>query len=245
MDEGFQFIDIVLFAMIAAFLILRLRNVLGRHKDHGRPQNDPFSPDSHASDPKVQDPKAQDPNAPNDDNVVQLPDHSNGEQQGDDSQPVEEPAQTSPIDAGFAQIKAMDGSFDAPEFIAGARGAFEMIVEAFAKGDRDSLQALVNAEVYSNFVTAIAAREANNETLENTLIRLVSNEPIEAYVENTTGLITVKIISEQVNVTRSADGEVVDGNANQISEITDIWTFARDLSSRNPNWELVATRSLD
>ena len=150
-----------------------------------------------------------------------------------------------PLDAGFAEIKAIDGAFAAPEFIAGARGAFEMIVEAFAKGDRDTLQALLNEEVYGNFVTAIAAREANNEILENTLIRLVSNEAIEAYLENTTGLITVKIISEQVNVTRSADGEVVDGNANQIFEITDIWTFARDLSSRNPNWELVATRSLD
>ena len=96
---------------------------------------------------------------------------------------------------------------------------------------------------FGNFVTAIAAREANNESLENTLIRLVSNEAIEAYVENTTGLITVKIISEQVNVTRSADGEVVDGNANQISEITDIWTFARNARAHDPNWTLVETRS--
>ena len=234
MGEGFQFIDIVLFAMIAAFLILRLRNVLGRHKDHGRPQNDPFS-----SDPQSQDPYAPDPRTPGDDNVVQLSD------QTQDAQADEEPVATSPLDAGFAQIKAIDSAFDAPEFTAGARGAFEMIVEAFARGDRDTLQALLNEEVYDNFISAIDAREANNETLENTLIRLVSNEAIEAYVENVTGFVTVKIISEQVNVTRSEDGEVVDGNANQISEITDIWTFARDLSSRNPNWGLVATRSLD
>jgi len=234
MGEGFQFIDIVLFAMIAAFLILRLRKVLGRHKDHGRPQNDPFSPD-----PQGQDTNAPDPRTPGDENVAQLSD------QTQEPQAFEEPVAASPLDAGFDQIKAIDGSFDAPEFIAGARGAFEMIVEAFAKGDRDSLQALLNEEVYGNFISAIDAREGNNETLENTLIRLVSNEAIEAYVENSTGFVTVKIISEQVNVTRSADGEVVDGNANQISEITDIWTFARDLSSRNPNWGLVATRSLD
>jgi predicted lipid-binding transport protein (Tim44 family) len=236
MGEGFQFIDIVLFAMIAAFLILRLRNVLGRHKDHGRPQKDPSAPDQPAPDRH---------GPSNDDNVVQLPDQSNGEYPGDEDQTSEEPAAVSPLDAGFAQIKSVDGSFDAAEFITGSRGAFEMIVEAFSKGDRDTLQGLLNPEVYGNFVAAIGAREENNETLENTLIRLVSNEAIEAYVENTTGFVTVKIVSEQVNVTRSADGEVVDGNANQISEITDIWTFARDLSSRNPNWELVATRSLD
>lgn len=234
MGEGFQFIDIILFAMIAAFLILRLRNVLGRHKDHGRPQNDPFS-----ADPQGQDANAPDPQTPGDDNIVHLSD------QTQDAQPAEERVATSPLDAGFAQIKAIDGTFDAPEFVAGSRAAFEMIVEAFAKGDRDTLQALLNEEVYGNFISAIDTREANNETLENTLIRLVSNEAIEAYVENVTGFVTVKIISEQVNVTRSADGEVVDGNANQISEITDIWTFARDLSSRNPNWGLVATRSLD
>ena len=237
MGEGFQFIDIILFAMIAAFLILRLRNVLGRHKDHGRPQNDPFSPD-----PQGQDANASDPQSPGDDNVVHLSDQTQGAQ---DAQTAEEPVATAPLDAGFAQIKAIDGAFDAPEFVAGARGAFEMIVEAFAKGDRDTLQALLNEEVYGNFISAIDTREANNETLENTLIRLVSNEAIEAYVENVTGFVTVKIISEQVNVTRSADGEVVDGNANQISEITDIWTFARDLSSRDPNWGLVAPRSLD
>jgi predicted lipid-binding transport protein (Tim44 family) len=241
MGESFQFIDIILFAMIAAFLILRLRKVLGRHKDHGRPQNDPFPPDARGqdTDARGQDKNAPDPHTPGDDNVVQLSD------QNHEPQAVEEPVAASPLDAGFAEIKAIDGAFDAPEFVAGARSAFEMVVEAFAKGDRDTLQALLNEEVYGNFIAAIDTREANNETLENTLIRLVSNEAIEAYVENDTGFVTVKIISEQVNVTRSADGEVVDGNANQISEITDIWTFARDLSARNPNWGLVATRSLD
>ncbi|MAF49441.1 MAG: Tim44/TimA family putative adaptor protein [Rhodospirillales bacterium] len=236
MGEGFQFIDIILFAMIAAFLILRLRNVLGRHKDHGRPQKDPFTPD----------PQAPDPHSPaKDDNVIQLPDQGNQEFTEDETPVSEDSAQASPLDQGFADIRAADNSFDASEFIAGARAAFEMIVEAFAKGDRETLNSLLNDEVYNNFVTAIHNREENNETLENTLIRLVSNEAIEAYVENSIGLITVKIISEQVNVTRNADGEVVDGNSNQISEITDIWTFARDLGSRNPNWQLVATRSLD
>ncbi|NQV54908.1 MAG: Tim44 domain-containing protein [Rhodospirillales bacterium] len=234
MGEGFQFIDIILFAMIAAFLILRLRSVLGRHKDDGRAPKNPFSADKSAP--------------PAEDNVVQLPDQSAPNEGvhfdqiiGDD--PENEPL--SPALVGFLEIAKIDPSFDPQEFIGGSRAAFELIIEAFAQGDRESLNSLLSDEVYNNFTSAIDAREEKEEVLENTLIRLVSAEPIEAYLEDTNAFITVKIISEQVNVTLNAKGEAVDGNSNQISEITDIWTFSRDLHSRNPNWKLAATRSLD
>lgn len=127
----------------------------------------------------------------------------------------------------------------------GARTAFEMIVQAFAEGDTELLQNLLNDEVYNNFLQAIRAREAEGQTLENTLVRIRGAEAIEAYIEGRTAFITVKITSEQVNVTRDAEGEVVEGDPNHIAEVTDIWTFGRDIRARDPNWELVATRSLD
>lgn len=235
MGEGFQFIDIILFAMVAAFIILRLRSVLGRRHDQGEPRpQDPFS---------VEPPKTRD------DNVVQLPDQSDG-RDTDTFEPAEtvgpQPVEPdSPLQAGVAQIQAASPGFDLNEFTAGASGAFEMIVEAFAKGDRDTLQSLLSETVFENFTRAISAREEAKETLENTLVGIRSLTAIEAYMEGKIAHVTIKIVSEQVNITRDADGEVIDGDPNHITEITDIWTFARDTSSRDPNWELVATRSLD
>ncbi|MDA0240350.1 MAG: Tim44/TimA family putative adaptor protein [Proteobacteria bacterium] len=235
MGEGFQFIDIILFAMVAAFIILRLRSVLGRRHDQGKPrQQDPFS---------VEPPKNRD------DNVVQLPDPNDSRDKDrfdtDTLEPVEPAEPDSPLQAGVAQIQAASPGFDLKEFAAGAGGAFEMIVEAFAKGDRATLESLLSETVFDNFTRAISAREEAKETLENTLVGIRSLTGIEAYMEGKVAHVTVKIVSEQVNITRDADGEVVDGDPNHITEITDIWTFARDTSSRDPNWELVATRSLD
>ena len=214
MGDGFQFIDIILFAMIAGFLVLRLRSVLGRHKDDGRP-------------------------APSggDDTVISLPERAPRAEA-----PVLGESAT-PAERALAQIRMADPRFDLPEFLGGARGAFEMIVEAFAGGDRKTLKQLLNADVYDNFESAIAERETNNETLENSLIRIVSTDVEDAEVEHDIASITVKIVSEQVNVTKNAAGETVHGNANHIAEVTDIWTFSRDLRSRDPNWKLVATRS--
>jgi len=230
MGESFQYIDIILFAMIAAFLILRLRSVLGRHRHDGRPQNDSY--ESARSLPK-------------DETVVSLPDRSEGRRPGRRSEPEAAPSAgaATPLDATLTQMRLADPRFDVREFLSGARTAFEMIVEGFAKGDRKTLQMLLSPEVYENFEGAISERESKNHTLENTLIRIVSADPIEAELDGSVGSITVKIVSEQVNVTKNAAGEAVDGNLNHITEVSDIWTFARDLRSRDPNWKLVATRS--
>ena len=230
MGEGFQFIDIVLFAMIAAFLILRLRSVLGRHKDHGRPEEGAGGGRS----------------PQRDDNVMSLPERA-------DTTPVaagqldesEQPKEETPIDAGFTQIQIAAPDFDRTEFLVGARTAFEMIIQAFAEGDQELLKSLLSEEVYGNFLSAMTSREDASQTIENTLIRIVSAEPIEAYMDEASAHVTVKIVSEQINVTRDAKGEVVDGDPDHVSEITDIWTFARDTQTSDPNWELVATRSLE
>ncbi|MAI10349.1 MAG: hypothetical protein CBD27_05080 [Rhodospirillaceae bacterium TMED167] len=230
MGEGFQFIDIVLFAMIAAFLILRLRSVLGRHRDHGRPEDgmgDSTPPQR-------------------DDNIIPLPEQAKTTPPAAGGPEESDPTQKeTPIDAGFTQIQIAAPDFDRTEFLVGVRTAFEMIIQAFAEGDRDLLEALLSDEVYGNFVSAMTGREDASETLENTLIRMVSAEPIEAYMDGSVAHVTVKIVSEQINVTRDAEGEVVDGDPDHVSEITDIWTFARDTQIADPNWALVATRSLD
>ena len=229
MGEGFQFIDIILFAMIAAFLILRLRSVLGRHRNDGRPQRDPYEKPRTLS---------------TDEAVVTLPDRAEplrGTWRRAEA-PAIDPSAT-PLEAAIAQIRIADPRFDLREFVAGAKAAFEMVVEAFAKVDRKTLQMLLAPEVYENFEGAIREREEKNHTLENTLIRIVTVEPVEAELDGSQASITLKIVSEQVNVTRNAAGEVVDGNANHITEVVDIWTFSRDLRSRDPNWKLVATRS--
>ena len=232
MGEGFQFIDIILFAMIAAFLILRLRSVLGRHKDSGEPPQR-NQPDQFSADPQSE----------NGDNVISLP--NQGVAENDDAEEEIEQEPETPLDIGINQIRNAAPEFDRTEFLVGARTAFEMIIQAFAEGDTVLLESLLNNEVYNNFLQAIRSREAENQTLENTLVRIVNGEMIEAYMADSVANVTVKIISEQVNVTRDAEGEVVDGDADHISEVTDIWTFARDTKSNDPNWQLVATRSLD
>lgn len=229
MGEGFQFIDIILFAMIAAFLILRLRSVLGRHRHDGRPQPDPYE--------KTR-------TLPTEEPVVTLPDRSETDRLA--PRPVEEPvsdAAATPMEAALTQMRIADPRFDAREFIAGGRAAFEMIVEAFAKGDRKTLDQLLAPDVYENFAAAIGDRESKNHTLENTLIRIVSADAIDAELDGRIASITVKIVSEQVNLTKNAAGEVVDGNPNHITVVTDVWTFSRDLRARDPNWKLVATSS--
>ena len=229
MGDGFQFIDIILFAMIAAFLVLRLRSVLGRHKDSGdaeKPnQQEPFSVKSSKG-------VAQ--------NIVSLPERKT---ENNDGEKISSPE--TPLESGIHQIRKAAPDFDRLEFLVGARTAFEMIVQAFAEGDTDLLETLLNDDVYNNFLQAIRSREAENQTLENTLVRIVEGEMIEAYMEDTIANVTIKIVSEQVNLTRSADGEVVDGDDEHISQVTDIWTFARDTAFDDPNWQLVATRSLD
>jgi len=234
MGEGFQFIDIVLFAMIAAFLILRLRSVLGRHRDSGRSEGvfgAERRPLSQEDEPTM---------VPEPEKADEAEEKVNNQQQLEPNLAEEER-----LDAGFAEVVKASPDFDRAEFLAGVRTAFEIIIKAFAAGDREQLGSLLSAEVLGNFSEAITSREYAKETLETTLVRVVDVSLLEAYMDGEVSHISVKIISEQVNVTQNAEGEVVDGNPDRVSEITDIWTFARDTKAHDPNWALVATRGPD
>ena len=218
MEGGLAFVDILIFAMVAAFLILRLRSVLGRRTGHERQR------------PPGLRPKTAEAAA---DNVVALPDRSKPSPLRPDS----------PAAAGVAQIKVADPSFDEARFIQGARMAFEMIVTAFANGDRDTLRPLTSGEVYANLERAVREREASGHSFDSTLVGIKVAEIIDAELDGREARVTVKFVSEQVNVTRDADGQAISGSASAIDEVTDIWTFARDIRSGDPNWLLVATRS--
>ena len=230
MSNGFQFLDIILFAMIAAFLILRLRSVLGRHKDSGEPQknNDRESLPADISKNNINE------------NVVSLqPVKSDKEDQEEIGS-----AKTA-LETGIHEIQIATNDFDPTDFLNGANTAFEMIVQAFTNGDTELLETLLNNDVYNNFLQAIRGRESKNQILENSLVRIVSSEIIEANMMDNSANVTIKIVSEQVNVVRNEDNEVISGEPDQITVVNDIWTFARDIGSQDPNWMLIATRSLD
>jgi len=226
MGGDLAFFDIIFFALVAGFLILRLRSVLGRRT--GNENRERWTPRLPTRPPG---PAAGSRPATGEATVTPLP-----------TRPAAAPAATaSPLDAALAQVRAADANFEPDHFAQGARAAFEMIVTAFAQGDTQTLRPLLADDVYQNFAAAIKGRQDAKQTLETTLIGIKSAEIIEARVENRTAYVTVKFVSDQVNVTRNAAGEIVDGDPNRVTAITDIWTFARNTRSSDPNWALVQT----
>jgi predicted lipid-binding transport protein (Tim44 family) len=225
--DGLAFFDIIFFALVAGFLILRLRSVLGRrtgNEKHERwtprlpPRGGSAGPGPVGSAPS--------------DKVTVLPPRP---------APAAPASFASPLDAALAQIRQADPNFDPDRFLEGARGAFEMIVSAFAQGDTTALRPLLSNDVFENFAAAIKGRQEAKQTLETSLIGIKSAEILEARMEGRTAFVTAKFVSDQVNVTRNASGEIVDGDSNRVAAITDVWTFARSTRSSDPNWALVQT----
>jgi len=222
----FQYFDIILFAMIAAFLVLRLRSVLGRRTGNER-RRELFAkrpaPIAEKSGPgKVATPDAADKVTP----ITTI---------------GAKPADT--VADGINRIRRADPGFDPSQFIDGARMAFEMIVTAFAKGDKAGLQPLLSDEVFQPFAQTIDERAAARETVETRDLKLDDAEIAEADMAGRTARVTVKLVSHQISVTRAMDGSIVDGDPDHPVEKTDFWTFARDTRTTDPNWMLVATSS--
>jgi predicted lipid-binding transport protein (Tim44 family) len=225
MGGGFQYLDLIFFGILAVFLVLRLRSVLGRRTGNERQRPDPFAGPS----PKDQPAAARAPNGA-------LPDLATKPTIG------ATPA-SSGVTAGLARIRAADTNFDENQFLGGARGAFEIIVNDYAAGDSATLRPLLSDDVFANFSRAIEERQKNGLTLSTTLVGVRAAEILEADLQGRNAVITVKITSDQINVTRDGDGKVVEGDASAVTTVTDIWTFSRNIRSRDPNWTLVATRS--
>ncbi len=145
---------------------------------------------------------------------------------------------------GLDAIAAQDSSFDPRHFISGARSAYEMIVLAFANGDRRALKdLLVVSEVYDSFETVIKDREKHEQKTETRFVSIDKAELVGAEARDRAAQLTVRFVSQMISVTRDKTGTIVDGNPDKVADITDVWTFARDTSSRDPNWKLVGTGS--
>jgi predicted lipid-binding transport protein (Tim44 family) len=146
---------------------------------------------------------------------------------------------------GLLDILRFDPSFDPEKFLAGAKTAYEMIVMGFAAGNRKLLKDLLSSEVYEGFAGAITERETRNEQIDQSFVGIESADIIEAEMNEGAASITVRFSSQLISATRNSSGTVIDGDPQRIKDVTDIWTFSRDLSTpravANPNWKLVAT----
>lgn len=234
--------DIILIGLVAVFLILRLRSVLGKRTGNEQPPaRDPFTPPA----PPPATPRVGDASQGND-NVVPLPTANTPapRQSSPTSGPGGIRATVMPTaTAGVAAIRAADPAFEPIGFTGGARAAFTAIVEAFARGDTGSLKPLLDSATYSSFEAAIRGRVERNETAETTLIGFEASDIAAAEMQGPNAVVTVRFVSEQINVVRNADGQIVDGNPNEVQKVVDLWTFRRDTTSGDPNWQLIKTES--
>jgi predicted lipid-binding transport protein (Tim44 family) len=241
MSEAFD-IYTLLFLVLAVVIFIRLRNVLGRRTGNERPPYDPYTtPDAkragprETSEPVVALPRGRASRAPvgaqgpsNEDIEARLGRHA---------------TKDSPLGQSLTALMRADPSFDPAQFLEGAKMAYEAIVMAFAESDEASLKQLLGEDVFEGFSRAIHEREARGEKVESSLVGIDKADIIESEVKNRTAYVTVKFVSELISVTRDSDGEVVEGDPKKVREVTDIWTFCRDIGSKNPNWKLVATEA--
>jgi predicted lipid-binding transport protein (Tim44 family) len=144
---------------------------------------------------------------------------------------------------GLVEIVRADPGFDPEHFLHGAKAAYEIIVTAFAEGNRRTLKGLLNSEVYDGFNSAIADRERRGEQIDQSFVGIKSADLVEADLKAEVAQLTVKFVSELISATRDRAGVVINGDPKRIREVTDIWTFARDAASRDPNWKLIATQA--
>lgn len=240
MQNSFDMTTLV-FLALAVFVAWKLRSVLGQKTGNEQPPKDPFA--RREAPPMRPDQQGQTPEQR--DNVIRLPGAAND--------PVAPPPSAerwkdiappgSAMADGIDAIVKQETSFDPHDFVAGAKSAYETIVTAFARGDRKTLKGLLAKEVYDGFEQAITDREKRGEKAESNFVSIDKADLTAAEVKGKTAQVTIAFVSQLISVTRDAQGAVVDGSADQVSSVNDIWTFSRQLGSRDPNWLLVATEA--
>ncbi len=230
----------LLFLALAVFVIWRLRSVLGQKTGTEKPPLDPYA--------RRETPDPGRPVGPSGgDNVVRLP--TGG---ADRAAPPPPPptdrwagivAPDSAVARGLDEIAKIDPAIDPRGFAEGAKSAYEMIVTAFAQGDTKTLKTLLSRDVYDGFERAIQDREKRGEKSETTFVSIDKAEIVGAECRNRVGQLTVRFVSKLITATRDGAGAVIEGNAETVVDVTDVWTFARTLGTRDPNWQLVATEA--
>lgn len=239
--QNFDILTLV-FLGLAVFVIYKLRSVLGTRTGTEKPPRDLF--DRRPTDQPLQQDNA--PVANGASNVVPLPgmrreapaEAATPEQRLEGFMPADHPAHK-----GLVEIMRADPAFDPREFIGGARAAHEMIVMAFANGDRRTLRDLLAKDVFEGFESAIRERESRNEKVETQFVSIDKADIVDALLRARTAQVTVRFHSKQITAIRDASGAIIEGSPDKVADVVDIWTFARETTARDPNWRLTATES--
>ena len=224
MGDSFQYGDIFFLGLIAFFIALRLRAMLG--KNAGINPRDIWK---QAKREEIQE------------KILGFPDRLSKKAALEEEPLPVYLQENSAVSNGLKAIKAADPAFSTSEFIAGAKLAFEWVVDAFAKGNKEKLRSLLSEERFQHFSAEIDARAAGDTTQETTLVSVLESDIIEASALKARGHITIQFTSEQIHVTRDKDRNIIEGDPSAVSNVIDVWTFERDLTSRDPNWKIVAT----
>ena len=219
----------ILSPILAIFFFWKLRSVLGTRDDSDRRGPRTFS---------------------DNDNVISLVDKG-GKPLRDSEAKVDEPTPVAPAEldkpygSALQELSSLDSNFSTSSFLAGAKVAYEMIVTSFASGDGATLKDLLDSDLHNDFVSAIESRTDSGERVELKFIGIekcdIKDLTLHGTKANRSVQIVVHFVSQMVRVVYNKDDEIIDGDANQVSEITDTWTFERYLSWQDPNWKLLAT----
>jgi len=230
--------------IVAVIVVLKLRSVLGRRTG-----------DEEARLERYRAERRQQGAASPSDNVVAMPRREGapaGQPQevavADAEERIKEyPGLDAEVRSGLMEIAKLDPSFEPDAFVRGARQAYEMIVTAFAEGNRKILKDLLNRDVYDGFVRAMAERESRGEQVDQSFVGINKADIVESEVKSGIANITVRFVSQLISATRDKAGAILSGDPQRVKEVTDIWTFSREISSAkalaNPNWRLIATQS--
>ncbi|MDQ0472527.1 Tim44/TimA family putative adaptor protein [Labrys wisconsinensis] len=232
---GFDLYTLI-FLALAVFIFFRLRSVLGQRTGNERPPMDRFRRET----------SEETPPPPESGKVIPLPARAPEERPPVESGPAEfrwkgVAEEGSELAAGLDAILAADPGFDPKVFTTGAKAAYEMIVNAFNAGDRKTLKNLLSREVYDSFVQAVGEREGRGEAVQSSFVSLDRADITAASMKGRVAHVTVRFASQMISATKDRGGAVVDGSLDKITEVTDLWTFARDTGVNDPNWRLVAT----
>ena len=239
----------LIFLVAAVLIFIKLRSVLGRRTGDETTRYERYRSERAAAEAQAE-AKTQ---AKADGKVVTLPRRER--ETAAAATPAREPdadraqrmtqfaAANSTLARGFIEIAAADRNFEPPDFLRGAKAAYEMIVMAFAEGNRAQLKDLLSPEVFEGFAAALDDRSARKETVEQSFVGIKTAEISDAELRGPIAHVTVKFLSELITATRNAAQDVVTGDPKRVKEVTDIWTFARDVGASTPNWRLVATQA--
>jgi predicted lipid-binding transport protein (Tim44 family) len=240
-------ISTIIFAILAIFVVWKLRSVLGTRTGHEKEPPTPFNARRSST---GQNDAAGNRNGSNGDNVVPLPGAAPRPQGASAAWGGNAPDRWgtyaengSKAAAGLDAIAATDPSFSIGNFMAGAKTAYEMIITAFAADDRPTLQRLLSQDVFQSFLAAIEGRENRSETMKTTLVSIDSVTVDDAAMRDRTAQITLRFAVKLISATENSAGSVIEGSLDRVVDTIDVWTFARDSQSRDPNWKLIATQS--